>query len=264
MAPTPTRRRRCTRRYWSQPSAASATAPGAACPHRPWSCGSRSEDARSRQPAWRWASCSSKARWQRPAHTPRCSSDAILGRSKRPSCAGPTIESVAENTTDAVVGALLWGALAGAGGAAAYRAVNTLDAMVGHHSPRYERFGWAAARLDDLLSWPAARLAALLTVLLAPLANADRSEALRILCRDGRSPPQPQRRVDRGRVRRCARRPAWRQQPLRRAHRASPAARRRARASARGPRARGAPLPARRPGKRHSCARCSRSSGGHA
>ncbi len=113
------------------------------------------------------------------------------GALEAPELCRAAIESVAENTTDAVVGALLWGALAGAGGAAAYRAVNTLDAMVGHHSPRYERFGWAAARLDDLLSWPAARLAALLTVLLAPLANADRSEALRILCRDGRRHPSP-------------------------------------------------------------------------
>lgn len=102
-----------------------------------------------------------------------------------------SIESVAENTADAVIGALLWGALAGAPGAAAYRATNTLDAMIGHRSPRYERFGWAAARLDDLLSWPAARLTALLSVLLAPLAGADRSEALRVLRRDGARHPSP-------------------------------------------------------------------------
>jgi adenosylcobinamide-phosphate synthase len=99
-----------------------------------------------------------------------------------------TIESVAENTADAVVGALLWGALAGAPGAAVYRAANTLDAMVGHRGPRYERFGWAAARLDDLLTWPAARLTALLAVLLA---GADRGAALRIARRDGDRHPSP-------------------------------------------------------------------------
>jgi adenosylcobinamide-phosphate synthase len=101
------------------------------------------------------------------------------------------IESVAENTADAVVGALLWGALAGAPGAAVYRAANTLDAMIGHRSPRYERFGWAAARLDDLLTWPAARLTALLTLLLAPLAGGDPAEALRVARRDGDRHPSP-------------------------------------------------------------------------
>ncbi len=102
-----------------------------------------------------------------------------------------TIESVAENTGDALVGALLWGALAGAPGVAVYRAANTLDAMIGHRSPRYEQFGWAAARLDDVLNWPAARLTALLTVLIAPLAGADARGALRVMRRDGASHPSP-------------------------------------------------------------------------
>jgi adenosylcobinamide-phosphate synthase len=78
------------------------------------------------------------------------------------------IESVAENTSDAVVAPLLWGAAAGVPGLVAYRAINTLDAMVGHHSPRYERFGWAAARLDDVANWIPARVTALLTVACAP------------------------------------------------------------------------------------------------
>jgi adenosylcobinamide-phosphate synthase len=69
-------------------------------------------------------------------------------------------ESVAENTVDAVVAPLLWAAAGGAPGALAYRAVNTLDAMVGHRNLRYERFGWAAARLDDLAGWVPARLTA--------------------------------------------------------------------------------------------------------
>lgn len=101
------------------------------------------------------------------------------------------IESVAENTADAVVGPLLWCAVAGPAGAVAYRAANTLDAMVGHRNQRYERFGWAAARLDDVLTWPAARLASLLTVALAPLAGADAHGAWRILRRDGTRHPSP-------------------------------------------------------------------------
>jgi adenosylcobinamide-phosphate synthase len=74
------------------------------------------------------------------------------------------VESVAENTSDAVVAPLLWGAVGGLPGLAAYRAINTLDAMIGHHSPRYERFGWAAARLDDVANYLPARVTALLTV----------------------------------------------------------------------------------------------------
>ncbi|MZD04216.1 cobalamin biosynthesis protein [Streptomyces sp. SID5785] len=75
------------------------------------------------------------------------------------------VESVAENTSDAVVGALVWGAVAGVPGLLAFRAVNTLDAMVGHKSPRYRRFGWASARLDDVAGWPGARLTGALAVL---------------------------------------------------------------------------------------------------
>ena len=102
-----------------------------------------------------------------------------------------TVESVAENTSDAVVGALLWGAALGPGGVAAYRAANTLDAMVGHRSERYREFGWAAARLDDVLSWPAARVSAALTALVAPLAGGSSGAALRIARRDGAHHPSP-------------------------------------------------------------------------
>lgn len=70
------------------------------------------------------------------------------------------VESVAENTVDAIVAPVLWAALAGAPGALAYRAVNTLDAMVGYRSPRYENYGWASARLDDVANWIPARVTA--------------------------------------------------------------------------------------------------------
>lgn len=101
------------------------------------------------------------------------------------------VESVAENTADAVVGALLWGAVAGPGGAAAYRAANTLDAMVGHRTERYERFGWAAARLDDALGWPSAGLAAALAAACAPLVGGSPRRALATLRRDGAAHPSP-------------------------------------------------------------------------
>jgi adenosylcobinamide-phosphate synthase len=79
------------------------------------------------------------------------------------------VESVAENTSDAVVAPLVWGALAGVPGLLGYRAVNTLDAMVGYRNQRYRRFGWASARLDDVVNLLPARLAAALTVAGAPV-----------------------------------------------------------------------------------------------
>ncbi|MYW34645.1 cobalamin biosynthesis protein, partial [Streptomyces sp. SID2119] len=81
-----------------------------------------------------------------------------------PRIARAVVESVAENTSDAVVGALVWGAIGGVPGLVGFRAVNTLDAMVGHKSPRYRRYGWASARLDDVAGWPGARLTAALAV----------------------------------------------------------------------------------------------------
>ncbi|MCW2702764.1 MAG: cobalamin biosynthesis protein CobD [Blastococcus sp.] len=102
-----------------------------------------------------------------------------------------TVESVAENTSDAAVAPLFWGAVAGVPGLLGYRAINTLDAMVGHRSPRYERFGWAAARADDVANWLPARLTAALTVVCAPLAGGSPAEALRTWRRDGAAHPSP-------------------------------------------------------------------------
>ena len=98
------------------------------------------------------------------------------------------VESVAENLSDAVVATALWGRLAGAPGALAHRAANTLDAMVGHRSPRYARFGWAAARLDDVMAWPAARVTALLVMAVSPGAAGQVRRAVR---RDAPHHPSP-------------------------------------------------------------------------
>jgi adenosylcobinamide-phosphate synthase len=111
-----------------------------------------------------------------------------LGRGE---LARATVESVAENTSDAAVAPLVWGALAGLPGLLGYRAVNTLDAMVGHRSPRYARFGWAAARTDDVANWLPARLTAALTVATAPSAGGSARGAWTAWRRDGAAHPSP-------------------------------------------------------------------------
>jgi len=80
------------------------------------------------------------------------------------------IESVAENTVDAIVAPVVWGVLAGAPGTLAYRAVNTMDAMVGYKNERYLRYGWASARLDDVANYLPARLTVALVMLARPRA----------------------------------------------------------------------------------------------
>ena len=78
------------------------------------------------------------------------------------------VESVAENTVDAVVAPAMWAAVLGGPGVLGYRAINTLDAMVGHRSSRYQRYGWASARLDDTAGWVPARVTAILVALVRP------------------------------------------------------------------------------------------------
>ncbi|HEY5148543.1 MAG TPA: cobalamin biosynthesis protein [Mycobacterium sp.] len=101
------------------------------------------------------------------------------------------VESVAENTSDAVVGPLFWGALAGLPGLLGYRVINTLDAMIGHRNERYLRFGWAAARLDDLANLLPSRLTAGVVIAIAPAFGGRRSDALRVVRRDAGRHPSP-------------------------------------------------------------------------
>ncbi len=102
-----------------------------------------------------------------------------------------SVESIAENTSDAVVAPLVWGAVAGIPGLLTYRAVNTLDAMVGYRSPRYRRFGWAAARMDDLANLLPSRAAAALTTLCAPVVGGSSRGAWQVWRRDAPAHPSP-------------------------------------------------------------------------
>ena len=113
------------------------------------------------------------------------------GRLGEAEMARAVIESVAENTSDGAVAPLLWGAVAGPAGLAGYRAVNTLDSMVGYRSPRYARFGWASARLDDVANWAPARLTGLLAVACAPVAGGSPLAAWRAMRTYGPRHPSP-------------------------------------------------------------------------
>ncbi|TDO50091.1 adenosylcobinamide-phosphate synthase [Kribbella sp. VKM Ac-2527] len=98
-----------------------------------------------------------------------------------------TVESVAENTSDATVAPLIWGGLLGIPGLIGYRAANTLDAMVGYKSARYRNFGWAAARFDDLVNLVPARVCAFLT----GLTSGRMAHVWRIWQRDAGKHPSP-------------------------------------------------------------------------
>lgn len=95
------------------------------------------------------------------------------------------LESLAENTSDGVVAPVFWYALLGLPGIAMYKAINTADSMIGHKSERYLHFGWAAARLDDLVNLPASRLTGLLFASVAALGEPKRGlAALKTMWRD--------------------------------------------------------------------------------
>lgn len=101
------------------------------------------------------------------------------------------LESIAENTSDAHVAPALWTAAGGVPAVLIYRGANTLDAMIGNRSPRYARFGWAAARFDDGANYIAARVTALLVAACAPLVGGSPAEALRAWRRDAGRHPSP-------------------------------------------------------------------------
>jgi adenosylcobinamide-phosphate synthase len=109
----------------------------------------------------------------------------------RDGLARAALESIAENTSDAQVAPLMWAAVAGVPGVLGYRAINTLDAMVGHRSPRYARFGWAAARLDDVVNYLGARVGGALVVVCAPFVGGSPGGAFRAWWRDAAKHPSP-------------------------------------------------------------------------
>lgn len=120
----------------------------------------------------------------------------IVGRNPEsldePAVCRAAIESLAENFSDGVVAPAFWIGAGGLTGGALYKAINTADSMVGHRTPRFEAFGWASARLDDLVNLPASRLTALLLIAAAFLSrDASAAGAWRAIRRDARHHRSP-------------------------------------------------------------------------
>lgn len=119
----------------------------------------------------------------------------IVGRDtdkmKRRDVVRATIESVAENAVDGVIAPIIYALLGGAPLAMAYKAVNTLDSMIGYRNERYEDFGWAAARLDDIANYIPARISVLLLAIGALLIRKDPVKAVKTAVRDGRNHASP-------------------------------------------------------------------------
>lgn len=101
------------------------------------------------------------------------------------------IESTAENFSDGIVAPLFWLALLGLPGLIAYKAINTADSMIGHRSVRYENFGWAAARLDDLVNLIPARFSGVLVALVAPVVRGSIATSLKVMWRDASAHRSP-------------------------------------------------------------------------
>jgi len=102
-----------------------------------------------------------------------------------------TIETLAENLSDAVIAPLLYLGIGGPAAMAAYKAINTLDSMVGYRNLRYREFGWASARLDDVVNFVPARLTALLIWMCAGLLRYDLRRSVAVTLRDAHSQPSP-------------------------------------------------------------------------
>ena len=101
------------------------------------------------------------------------------------------IESTAENFSDGVVAPALWFAVFGLPGLFAYKMINTADSMIGHRSVRHEAFGWAAARLDDLVNLPASRLAGFLIAMAAPFVGGTIKQSMLVMLDDARKHRSP-------------------------------------------------------------------------
>ena len=119
----------------------------------------------------------------------------IVGRDTanltEPEIVRATIETVAESASDGVIAPLLYLALGGPPLALAYKAINTLDSMIGHRTPDYREFGWASARLDDLVNWIPARLSGVSLALAATLRLGTGRQAWRMFFRDGHKHTSP-------------------------------------------------------------------------
>ncbi len=94
------------------------------------------------------------------------------------------IESLAENFSDGIIAPMLWLAVGGLPGGSLYKAANTADSMIGHRTPRFAAFGWAAARFDDLINLPASRLAAVLIAAAAATTGGSPRDAFHAVWRD--------------------------------------------------------------------------------
>jgi adenosylcobinamide-phosphate synthase len=101
------------------------------------------------------------------------------------------VETVAENIVDAIISPLFYALIGGAPLAITYRAINTMDSMVGYKNERYKDFGWAAARLDDAVNYIPARISAILIPLSALICGKDCLRSLKITLRDGKKNPSP-------------------------------------------------------------------------
>ncbi|WP_273851762.1 adenosylcobinamide-phosphate synthase CbiB [Guptibacillus spartinae] len=102
-----------------------------------------------------------------------------------------TVETVAENTSDGITAPLFWALIGGSVGAMAYRAINTCDSMVGYRNEKYEAFGYASAKLDDVVNWIPARLTGLCMMLVQKPAHTSSGRAWHVLFRDARQHPSP-------------------------------------------------------------------------